>query len=293
MRNTLFGKAFLVFAAVVVLVGGFFMRTRILRMLDFGRSTAMTAPASDTSQDHELASAPSPAGTSSPQGARLPSRTVSGQPGPQKISPSRPAAVPAYTGRDPSEVRPVPDEVKLFSQDQKNQIYASIASDGKAVTRDPHFFQGWIHLGILKKNIGDFEGARDAWEYVGVIEPFNSLSFANLGDLYWRYLHDYPQAEKNFRISIQNKPVDTATYIALADLYHYSYAGKSDRAIPTLLDGLDKNQNDESLTRRVAVIYELEGKFSDAVAWWKKVLLLHPDDQEIKTRIDQLQAKTG
>lgn len=203
-------------------------------------------------------------------------------------------ARPQYTGRDPTEVRPVPDEVRLFTAEQKEQLYATLQTHGRAVKADPEYFNGWIQVGILKKTIGDFEGAGDAWEYAGVIQPLNSLSFANLGELYWRYLHDYPKSEKNFRISIKNKPYDPATYISLAELYHYSMKEKYDLADDVLLEGIAANPQDnpyESLARRLAYLYEQRKEDAKALDWWKKVLSVAPGDEEVKKDIAELEAK--
>ena len=199
-----------------------------------------------------------------------------------------------YTGRDPAEIRPVPEEVKLFSEAQKKELYAALAMQARAVAQSPSYFNGWIQIGILKKTIGDFEGARDAWEYAGAIEPANSLSFANLGELYWRYLHEYGAAEKNLKTAIAHKPDDLQTYVTLAELYHYSLTEKADLAPQALLDGIAANPGrSETLLRRLAYLYEQRGEYVHALEWWEKTGVLHPDDQDVKTKIEQLRIKIG
>lgn len=211
-----------------------------------------------------------------------------------KISKPPASRLAAYAGRDPGEIRPVPEEVKLFTDAQKEQLYAAVAMHARAVVADPGYFNGWIQIGILKKTIGDFEGARDAWEYAGVIEPANSLSFANLGELYWRYLHEYGKAEQNLKLSIAHKPNDLQTYATLAELYHYSMAEKKDQAPQVLLDGIAANPGgSETLMRRLAYLYEQRHEYANALEWWEKTLVLHPEDQEIKIKIDLLRAKIG
>ena len=51
---------------------------------------------------------------------------------------------PVYHGRDPQEVRSVPEEVKLFSEEQKKKIYSEIENYGQAVKVNPGFFAGWL-----------------------------------------------------------------------------------------------------------------------------------------------------
>lgn len=211
-----------------------------------------------------------------------------------KISPptAQKSKIPEYTGREPGEVRPVPEEVKLFSDAQRLELYANIRRDAEILRSAPTFFDGWIHLGLLKKVIGDFEGARDAWEFAGVIQSLNSTSFANLGELYWRYLHDYPKSEANFRISIKNKP-DPLVYISLAELYHYSYKEKADLADDVLLEGLGVSPGDENLTKRLAYLYEQRGEIAKALEWWEKVFKFAPDDKEVQKTIETLKIKLG
>lgn len=204
---------------------------------------------------------------------------------------------PLYTGRDPAEIRPVPDEVKLFTEEQKQQLYSAIRTHANAVKANPTYFNGWIQVGILKKTIGDFEGARDAWEYASLIEPFNSLSFANLGELYWRYLPDYPKAEENLKISIKHKSNDFQTWLTLADLYHYSLKEKADQAAKVLLDGISVNENNlpvkVNLMKGLARLYARQSEPAKAVEWWQKVLDVEPGNTEVAATIEALKKKIG
>lgn len=196
-----------------------------------------------------------------------------------------------YQGRPPEEVRPVPDEVKLFSDSQKKDIYNSIRDYGKSVRENPDFFDSWIQLGLLKKTIGDYEGTRDAWEYASVIRPLNSLSFRNLGELYWRYLRLYTQAEANFKISIKHDPHDPGTYVSLSDVYFYSLKEKSHLADDILLQGLAVNPQSMDLTKALARLYEKSGQYANAIEWWQKVLANDPRNTAIIELIGKLKKK--
>ena len=201
------------------------------------------------------------------------------------------APLPPYRGRDPKETRSVSEEVKLFSEEQKKQLYDSIATEAQAVKTNPIYFNGWIRLGMLKKTIGDFEGARDVWEYASLIEPLNSLSFSNLGELYWRYLHDYRKAEENLQTSIKHKSDDIQNYVTLAELYYYSYQEKYDLADDVLLDGLKANPNDETMMRRLAYLYEQRKEWAKALEWWERILTMSPDDQTVQESIAKVKLR--
>lgn len=202
-----------------------------------------------------------------------------------------PPVLPAYSGRDPREVRPDTEEVKLFSEEQKEKLYGQIDLHGRAVKENPDYLFGWLQVGFYKQVIGDFEGAREAWEYAGLIRPGNSVSFANLGELYWKYLPDFPKSEKNFRISINNKPDDAATYISLSEMYSYSYKEKTDLADDVLLGGIAVNPDDINLLKSLAALYQRTGDYSSSVEWWKKVLAKEPGNNDIAAVIKSLEEK--
>lgn len=207
--------------------------------------------------------------------------------------PITPSPIPFYTGRPVEEVRPVPEEVKLFSESQKEDIYRSLQNFGKSVKENPNAFSAWLQLGILKKTIGDFEGARDAWEYAGIIRPLNDVSFANLGELYWRYLHLYPQSEANLKIAIKNNPHNPGTYTTLSDLYFYSLKEKADLADDVLLEGIAANPASIDIPKSLAYLYERQSDYAKALEWWQKVLIQDPQNANVAAAIEVLTKKLG
>jgi tetratricopeptide (TPR) repeat protein len=223
----------------------------------------------------------------------LPSRTPVPMPPTGEQPGAQPRQLAAYRGRDPEEVRPLPEEVKLFSDTKRAEIYTAIGNHGKTVKENPDYFFGWIQIGLLKKVIGDYEGARDAWEYAGLLRPENSLSFGNLGELYWRYLPDYPRSERNFKTAIANKPSDVGFYVSLSDLYFYSYKEKAELADDILLQGLAKNPESIDLVRHLAFLYERRGEYAFAITWWQKVLAKDPGNLELAATIEALKKKVS
>lgn len=266
-------KIILISFVVLILAAGFFLREKIASL--FQSDTVPPPPPLSTLPPPSPVPDPGPiapptVGTSHPQ--------------------TRPKYVP-YSGRDPKEVRPVPDEVKLFTEDQKRKLFAEIENYGDAVKKDPDFFNGWLQGGLLKKVIGDYEGARDMWEYASIIRPQNSVSFANLGELYWRYLPDFPKSEANFKTSIKNKPSDGTTYVSLSELYFYSYAARADLADDILLEGIAANQNDVNIMKALAALYERKKDYANALVWWKKVAAAEPSNKEVAAVIKALEER--
>lgn len=269
-------KSIIFILVVIILVIGFFLREKISSLFKNSEAPPPTAVLPPTAP---VVEPPSP--------ITSPGTVVVNPPSPQPKP-----KYPPYTGRDPKEVRPVPEEVKLFTEDQKKKIYAEVENYGDAVKKDPDFFNGWVQGGLLKKVIGDFEGARDMWEYAGIIRPQNSTSFANMGELYWRYLPNFPKSELNFRTAIKNKPVEFSAYVSLSDLYFYSYAAKASLADDVLLEGLAANPREINLMKALAILYERQKEYAKALEWWKKAAQLEPSNTDIAAAIKMLEEKT-
>lgn len=266
----------IIIIVVAASIAGFFLRERIVYL--FKANIEAPPPTSVSPTPSPITAEPSP--NAPPD--------VIGKPSP--LSQIRPK-YPPYSGRDPKEVRPLPEEVKLFTEDQKSKLYAEIENYADAVKKDPNFFNGWIQGGLLKKVIGDFEGARDMWEYANIIRPQNATSFANLGELYWRYLANFPKSEANFRTAIKNKPSDLMTYISLSDLYFYSYAAKAHLADDVLLEGMARNPTDVNLMKALASLYERQKEYAKTLEWWKKVLASEPGNTAVAAAIKALEEK--
>lgn len=264
MQNIIFNKKYIVVILVVVLLAlAVLFRDRVSSLLNFGGELNPIVELPEEKPDGEN----------------------KGQ--------EKPGVLPVYQGRDSAEIRPNPDELKGLSDEQKESLYARIRTHGGEVKANPDYFAGWLEVGMLKKVIGDFTGARDAWEYASIIRPLNSVSFANLGELYWRYLPDYSASEKNLRKALQNDPKDADLYITLAELYHYSIPDKAAQAPGILLEGLKVNPDNDSLMRRLAYLYEQRKEYALAIEWWEKILKQNPGDQSVTDTINKLRAKLG
>lgn len=153
--------------------------------------------------------------------------------------------------------------------DLRNQLISQIKETSATLKNNTGYFDGWIMLGSLRKMAGDYEGARDAWEYASAISPSNYVSFGNLGDLYQYYLKDYPRAEKNMLTSVKNKVDNIAGYRNLYNLYTQSYKKKISEAPKILLLGLSKNPNNLDLIVLLAQYYAGVGDKSSATKYYE------------------------
>lgn len=197
--------------------------------------------------------------------------------------------LPEYRGRPVREYRENPEDVKLFTEEQRGLLKQRLSDHAGSIDVNPDVLDPWLQAGLIKKMIGDFEGARDAWEYASLIRPNNFVSFKNLGELYWHYLPDYPRAEENFWKAIKNEPKYIDSYISLAELYRYSYTEKSELAEGPLLEGLRENPDSKDLMIYLARFYRDYLKNREkAIEYYEKYLILVPDNADAREELEKL-----
>ncbi|MDP3784770.1 MAG: tetratricopeptide repeat protein [bacterium] len=113
---------------------------------------------------------------------------------------------------------------------------------------NPELSSHWIDLGLYRKLIGDFEGAREAWEYAARLRPKEGLAFHNLGDLYGLHLKNPQKAEENYLKAIALQPDQTFFYEKLYEFYRFTKKDET-KAREILEKGIARNP-DSSLRLR-------------------------------------------
>lgn len=108
-----------------------------------------------------------------------------------------------------------------FTDAQKKDLTQKIIELSSVLKKTPDLFDTWLILGIHRKTIGDYEGAREIWEYATALRPGNYIPFNNLGDLYAFYLKDNKKAEENFNKAIELSPNRIHVYYSFYEFYKY------------------------------------------------------------------------
>ena len=133
----------------------------------------------------------------------------------------------AVANNKPAVNVPLPDlnrEIKItasMDENAKKIATTKIQDLSSQLKKDSDNLGNWLVLGVYRKTIGDYEGAKEVWEYAGAIRPQNSVSFNNLGELYAYYLKDNAKAEKNYTKAIENDPSAIYIYRNFFDFYRY------------------------------------------------------------------------
>lgn len=150
----------------------------------------------------------------------------------------------------PSLNRSIP---KTASPELMASVVPKINEDISKLKADSDQLDLWIELGGLRKLVGDFEGAREAWEYANALSPTNYVSYSNLGALFSQDLKDNLSAEKNYLIAIKNGSNMPYVYYNVAEFYNLYVKDKA-KAIDILEKGLKVNPGDKTLENTLNIL---------------------------------------
>lgn len=147
--------------------------------------------------------------------------------------PDAPGATPIPT---PSLSRAVPQTGGDIDGAAREQAVKNLASLTQSLSSNGDNFNGWLQLGVYRALLGDYQGAREAWEYVTKRYPQDWQAFLNLGNLFVTHITNYALAETNLKTSIQLKKDNPETYRALYSVYQKQ--GKAKEATAILEEGI-------------------------------------------------------
>ena len=185
--------------------------------------------------------------------------------------------------RDVVFSEPMPPEAQVL-------IEKKIADLQTSLRQDPTSVSEWFDLAIQYKTIGDYEGAREIWEFVGEEIPDNPVVFGNLGNLYHLYIRDFPEAEKNFRKAIGNSPQAPIGYLNLHELYKYSYKQDTTLVADVLKEGLVAIPDNINLLMALATHYRETEDFTNAEIYYEqaKVQAVLSGNENLVSVIDRM-----
>jgi cytochrome c-type biogenesis protein CcmH/NrfG len=177
-----------------------------------------------------------------------------------------------------------PAQVDLFNE--------RFNSAKEALQKNPDDFNNWLYLGVIKKGVGDYEGARDVFLYAEQIRPKSSTPFANLADLYANFLNEPQKALEAIKTAIANDPNDFSFYLTLAEIYRYKIPGKEAMYEQTLLEAASKFPENPNIIAPLAAYYRQTNQIAKAIEWYEKLVKLAPENEMAKKDLEELRAKT-
>lgn len=138
-----------------------------------------------------------------------------------------------------------------MSSTERGQIRDQIETLVNSLKKDPNSIAPWLELGLLRKQIGDYQGAKEAWEFTKVIRSGDWVAYHNLADLYGYYLRDDREAEQNILSAINLAPEQIQLYVKAAEIYQDVFNDIS-KARAIVEKGLTANPGNENLLSLLA-----------------------------------------
>jgi hypothetical protein len=132
-----------------------------------------------------------------------------------------------------------------FTDAQKKDVQTHVDQYVAELKKDKLTFNAWIDLGLYRKNVQDYQGAFEAWNYASLIQPTNALPVINTASLYGYDVHDQVKAEKYYLKAIGVEPTLEYGYFVTAMYYQevlndipkaISIVEKGIKAIPSSLE---------------------------------------------------------
>ncbi len=106
-----------------------------------------------------------------------------------------------------------------FDAKTATEARQNIEKLSKLLTENPANGSWWGALGMARKGIEDYEGAKEAYAYALKLQPKNAVFADNLGVLYSDYLKDPQNAERYFLSALELEPQVSYRYLRLYSFY--------------------------------------------------------------------------
>lgn len=143
--------------------------------------------------------------------------------------------------------------------------------------------------------IGETDKAMDIYKKMTELYPLDARAFDTLGTIYDDQ-KNYAEAEKNLLTAIKLQPQSADAYITLAAVYRHTREESENREKVTkfytdAISALSTTEDNIVMLESYAKSLERIGDYAKAIEEWNAVLAITPDDQFVKDKIADLQAK--
>ncbi len=196
------------------------------------------------------------------------------------------SGIQADTAILPDLDRPIVVSADLSAASEK-KFTEGIKKVSEELKNNPDVLDGWLILGLYRREIGDAEGAAQAWKYLAMIRPNDARVFNNLAILYSHELNDFQKAEEWYNKGIKADPKAVFIYPALAEFYQY-FTKEIEKVDDVFLLGLKNNPADLSMISQLAYFYKSIGENKKAIDYFEELVALDPSNSIAKQDLESL-----
>lgn len=165
----------------------------------------------------------------------------------------------------------------------KNTILEN-ASETNEELRNNLNFSAWLEIAMVQKSIGDYDRAAKIWLWFNDAQPGNSISPANLGDLYKSFVVDNAKSEYYYKMAIERDKNDWYTYYSFFELYKYNF-NDPEKAIAVLKDGAKNNPDVINYISELSdYLISLDRK-PEAVKLIEDYIVDHPEATKLRDKL--------
>ncbi len=118
-----------------------------------------------------------------------------------------------------------PQALKYNSRQEAQRIITRLNKEYYYAQKSKNPYPHLIEVGILKKMLGDYQGAEKAWEKAAQVAQKKRpvLAYGNLADLNANYLHNYQEALSYYQKALKLDKTNYNYWSGLASLYFYHF----------------------------------------------------------------------
>lgn len=166
------------------------------------------------------------------------------------------------------------DAQKILLQNQEKGLEAN----------DQDNFYAWLEITGVQKVIWDFDRAEKIWKWFTYAYPGNSVSPANLGEMYKTFVVNNEEAEKYYLIALEREQKNFQIYLGLFDVYRYRFEDQ-EKAIEVMKQGIENNPNNSKFIIELADYLIENEKKEEAEKIVDEFIEKYPDKYGIKADI--------
>jgi tetratricopeptide (TPR) repeat protein len=159
----------------------------------------------------------------------------------------------------------------------------------ESILADPTDSNLWLALGTIKKNVGDFAGARDVWLKSIELAPQDSRGYYALANLYSHFLVDHNKAVQYYQLALDVSGSGTFNITFYKNYYSFTFDVLKDKekAEAILLQGIAVNPA-SPLLYVLGNFYAAQGDKQKAAEYYNQYLEVDPQDETVKQYLDDL-----
>lgn len=174
----------------------------------------------------------------------------------------------------------------VLTTEQIQGYQARMAELKNLLIEFPDYYEVYIELGSISRNLGDYKNAIKYTKRAGEIVTASSIPWLNLAS-YYSEMNEYDKAYESLWQAQKVSPEYYLTYIKIVDFYKWFYPQKIDE-IPLVYELGIKESNDPNLVKTYADYLYDNNRKTDALKYYEQLKQYNPNNEQVNNRINEI-----